>query len=251
MDLKFVLFFVQLTAVTKAHLIRIKNNCSFTVWPGIQGDQEHEHLLNGGFLLDAYKTHTFNTPRNWAGRIWGRTNCDSQGKCETGDCGNKIHCSGSRAVPPASFAEMKFTRSDGLDFYHVSMLEGYNLPIRMMPTRYFTYTKKGKYDCKPAECVPDLNGVCPSELAVKAADGSSVVACHSACSQFNTDAYCCLGAYNTQSTCKISSWPKNYNPAFFKKACPNTHSHAFDASTSSFTCRGNAITKYDIIFCPY
>jgi len=90
MDLKFVLFFVQLTAVTKAHLIRIKNNCSFTVWPGIQGDQEHEHLLNGGFLLDAYKTHTFNTPRNWAGRIWGRTNCDSQGKCETGDCGKSI-----------------------------------------------------------------------------------------------------------------------------------------------------------------
>jgi len=167
------------------------------------------------------------------------------------DSGNKIHCSGSRAVPPASFAEMKFTRSDGLDFYLVSMLEGYNLPIRMMPTRYFTYTKKGKYDCKPAECVPDLNSVCPSELAVKAADGSSVVACHSACSQFNTDAYCCQGAYNTQSTCKISSWPKNYNPAFFKKACPNSHSHAFDTSTSSFTCHGSAITKYDIIFCPY
>lgn len=90
MDFKFILFFIQLTAIAKAHLIRIKNNCSFTVWPGIQGDPEHEHLLNGGFALDGFKTHTFNTPRNWAGRIWGRTNCDSQGKCETGDCGKSI-----------------------------------------------------------------------------------------------------------------------------------------------------------------
>ncbi|CAI6352297.1 unnamed protein product [Macrosiphum euphorbiae] len=94
---------------------------------------------------------------------------------------------------------MKFTRSDDWTSYHVSMFGRLQLPIRMMPIEYFTYTKKGKYDCKPAELMA----------------------------------------------------PKNHNPAFFKKPCPNAHSHAFDASTSSFTCRGNAITKYDIIFCPY
>jgi len=70
-----------------AHEITIKNNCPFTIWPGIQGNPGHGHLENGGFSLGAHKTHTINTPRDWAGRIWGRTKCSGQGKCETGDCG--------------------------------------------------------------------------------------------------------------------------------------------------------------------
>lgn len=73
-----------------AHMIRVTNNCPFTVWPGIQGNTGQQHLENGGFSVDAYKTHFILSPRTWAGRIWGRTNCDSEGKCETGDCGKSM-----------------------------------------------------------------------------------------------------------------------------------------------------------------
>jgi len=163
------------------------------------------------------------------------------------DAGNKIKCNGAGGVPPVSLAEMKFSGSDGLDFYDVSLVDGYNLPIRMLPTGQFSYTKRGKYDCKAAGCVADLNSMCPSELAVKT--GSGVVACKSACERFNTDTYCCRGAHKTPATCKSSSWPKNY-PAFFKKACPDAYSYAYDDTTSTFTCRGNPSTKYDVIFCP-
>nr|AAW56444.1 PR-5-like protein [Aphis citricidus] len=232
-----------------AHVITIKNNCPFTIWPGIQGNPGHEHLGNGGFSLGSQKTHTFNTPRNWAGRIWGRTRCNSKGKCETGDCGNKIQCNGAGGVPPVSLAEMTFTGAGGLDFYDVSLVDGYNLPIRMLPTAQFKSSKKGKYDCKPAGCVSDLNSRCPSELAVRTSGGSSVVACKSACAKFNTDTYCCRGSHNTPATCKSSSWPKNY-PSYFKAACPDAYSYAYDDTTSTFTCRGNPSTNYDVIFCP-
>ncbi|XP_060849449.1 uncharacterized protein LOC132928653 [Rhopalosiphum padi] len=247
MEFKFILFFVQTAAVTMAHVITIKNNCPFTVWPGIQGNPGHEHLGNGGFSLGSQKTRTFNTPQNWAGRIWGRTRCNGQGKCETGDCGNKLQCNGAGGVPPVSLAEMTFTGAGGLDFYDVSLVDGYNLPMRMLPTTHFTSSKKGKYDCKAAGCVSDLNSRCPSELAVRS--GSNVVACMSACAKFNTDTYCCRGAHKTPATCKSSSWPKNY-PAYFKAACPDAYSYAYDDTTSTFTCRGKPSTNYDVIFCP-
>ncbi|XP_060871045.1 uncharacterized protein LOC132945350 [Metopolophium dirhodum] len=248
MDFKLVLFFVQMAGVTMAHMIRVTNNCAFTVWPGIQGNTGQQHLENGGFSVSAYKTHFILSPRTWAGRIWGRTNCDSQGKCETGDCGNKIQCNGTLGVPPLTLAEIRFAESDNIDFYHVSLVDGFNLPIRIMPNKY-SMTSKNITDCKPANCVADLNSKCPDKLAVNAADGSRVVACKSACALFNTDSDCCQGVYTTPATCNRSSWPQNY-PPFFKEACPYAYSYPFDNTTSMFTCHGNSLTKFDIVFCP-
>lgn len=162
------------------------------------------------------------------------------------DAGNKIQCNGTLGVPPLTLAEIQFAESDNIDFYHVSLVDGFNLPIRIMPNKY---PSKKSTDCKPADCVADLNSKCPDKLAVKAADGSSVVACKSACALFNTDSDCCQGVYTTPATCKSSSWPQNY-PPFFKEACPYSYSYPFDNTTSTFTCRGNPLTKFDIVFCP-
>lgn len=82
-----VWIFFSVLSVSIAHEIRIINNCPFTIWPGILGNPGHENLGNGGFSLDSQQDRTFSTPRDWAGRIWGRTNCDGAGHCETGDCG--------------------------------------------------------------------------------------------------------------------------------------------------------------------
>ncbi|XP_022182915.1 thaumatin-like protein 1 [Myzus persicae] len=248
MDFTFVLFLVQMAAITMAHMLRVTNNCPFTVWPGVQGDPGQQHLENGGFMLGAYKTHFILSSRTWAGRIWGRTNCDSQGKCETGDCDNKIQCNGTLGVPPLTLAEIQFAKSDNLNFYHVSLVDGFNLPIRIMPNKYRIDPNSGD-DCKAAVCVADLNSKCPAKLAVKGADGSSVVGCKSACALFNTNSDCCQGVYTTPATCNSSSWPQNY-PPFFKEACPGAYSYPFDNTTTTFTCHGNSLTKFDIVFCP-
>ncbi|XP_051172842.1 uncharacterized protein LOC127289106 [Leptopilina boulardi] len=247
MDLKYLPSLFLMIAFTSGHQLKLYNNCPFPVWPGIQGNPGHKHLEDGGFQLQQYQARIIGTPNNWAGRIWGRTKCNGQGHCETGDCGNKIQCNGAGGVPPVTLAEMTFSGAGGLDFYDISLVDGYNLPLRMVPTGGFQPSGGGKYDCKAAGCNADLNARCPGELAVKS--GEWTVACKSACAAFNTDQYCCRGAHNTPQTCKSAHWPKNY-PAIFKSACPDAYSYAYDDQTSTFTCRPSPATNYDIIFCP-
>lgn len=67
---------------------------------------------------------------NWAGRFWGRTWCNSNTQhCLTGDCGNKLQCNGAGGVPPASLAEITLKGAGGLDFYDISLVDGFNTEI--------------------------------------------------------------------------------------------------------------------------
>ncbi|KAH0850743.1 hypothetical protein HID58_091186, partial [Brassica napus] len=85
----------------------------------------------------------FNAPVGWSGRIWGRTGCNfdktGTGTCETGSCGSTLKCSAS-GKPPASLAE--FTLA-ALDFYDVSLVDGFNLPMSVTPMN-------GKGNCSVA-----------------------------------------------------------------------------------------------------
>lgn len=183
-------------------------------------------------------------PTSWSGRIWGRTLCstDPSGKfsCITGDCGSsKVECTGSGAIPPATLAEFTLNGANGLDFYDVSLVDGYNLPITVEPSG-------GSGNCTTTGCLVDLNGACPTELKVKIAaeeEGSDEksVACKSACEAFGDPLYCCNGAYGTPQTCKPSSYSQ-----FFKSACPRAYSYAYDDGTSTFTCSS---ADYLITFC--
>ena len=77
-------------SVVFANEIRIRNNCHFTVWPGLSGNPGFPHPEKGGFELKSGQTHSFQVQHDWAGRIWGRTNCGANGHCETGDCGQLL-----------------------------------------------------------------------------------------------------------------------------------------------------------------
>nr|AAQ54610.1 Gly d Jun a 3-like protein [Glycyphagus domesticus] len=207
----------------------------------------HPLPMNGGFELGAHQTKTFTVPDHWAGRFWGRTGCDASGHCQTGDCGNKIACNGAGGVPPVSLAEITFDGDGGQDFYDVSLVDGYNLPMKMLPIAgTFRRVTNSHYDCNEAGCHSDLNAHCPNELAIRS--GNKVIACKSACLAFNTDEYCCRGAHNRPETCKSSQWKVNY-PAMFKKSCPEAYSYAYDDHSSTFTCHGNPSTGYVVQFC--
>jgi hypothetical protein len=72
---------------------------------------------------------------DWAGRFWGRTGCNfnqnGQGHCATGDCGDKLQCNGAGGVPPATLVEVTLRGSGGQDFYDVSLVDGFNIPVQV------------------------------------------------------------------------------------------------------------------------
>ena len=212
------------------------------MWPGILSNAGVSPLSTTGFVLQSGKSTPVTAPAGWGGRFWGRTLCsqDSAGKfsCVTGDCGSgKLECAGSGAKPPATLAEFTLDGAGGLDFFDVSLVDGYNVPMLVVPNG-----GSGGGNCSATGCVEDLNGACPSELKVMSEDGKEGVACKSACEAFGSPQYCCSGAYGTPDTCKPSSYSQ-----IFKSACPRAYSYAYDDKTSTFTC---ANADYTITFCP-
>ncbi|GMP27137.1 hypothetical protein CsSME_00003263 [Camellia sinensis var. sinensis] len=221
----------------------IVNQCSYTVWPGILSGAGTPPLSSTGFALLTGESTAIPVPTAWSGRLWGRTFCTTDsttGKftCATGDCGSStIQCSGSGAAPPATLAEFTLNGAGGLDFYDVSLVDGYNLPMLVVPQG-----GTGGGNCTATGCVVDLNGSCPSELRVMSDGGAKNVACKSACDAFGDPQYCCSGAYATPDTCKPTSFSE-----YFKSACPRAYSYAYDDGSSIFTC---ASADYVITFCP-
>ncbi|XP_061363695.1 thaumatin-like protein 1b [Gastrolobium bilobum] len=234
---------LSISGVVNSTKFTLVNKCEYTVWPGILSNAGVPSLSTTGLVLQTGDSNTITAPTSWGGRFWGRTLCsqDSTGKfsCVTGDCGSgKIECSGNGATPPATLAEFTLDGAGGLDFFDVSLVDGFNVPMLVVP-------QGGSGDnCTSTGCVGDLNGACPSELKVTSVDGNEGVgvACKSACEAFGSPQYCCSGAFATPDTCKPSSYSQ-----IFKTACPRAYSYAYDDKTSTFTC---AAADYTITFCP-
>ena len=217
-------------------MFTVVNSCSETIWPGVLTGNNGASLAGGGFALTTGQSTSVNAPAGWSGRFWGRTGCNfdasGAGSCATADCGRGLNCNGAGGAPPATLAE--FTIGGDTDFYDVSLVDGYNVPLKITTTG-------GTGACGTAGCVADLRNSCPAELSVKGSDGG-VIACKSACEEFGTDEYCCKGAHNTPQTCSPSDYSK-----IFKAACPTAYSYAYDDETSTFTC---SHADYTITFCP-
>ena len=190
--------------------------------------------MDGGLELRTGQSVDINATQGWSGRFWGRCSCsfDNSGKGNyvRGDCGGVLKCVGAGSAPPATLAE--FTLDSPVDFYDVSLVDGYNMPVSIFPSG-------GSGECKAVTCVSDLNHRCPKDLQVLR--NGTVVACNSACMAFNKPEYCCSGAYSTPETCE----PTEYSN-MFKASCPTSYSYAYDDPTSTFTCKG---ANYLIRFC--
>ncbi|XP_057517978.1 thaumatin-like protein 1 [Amaranthus tricolor] len=230
------IFFLNFSLLTVASgaTFTFVNKCDNTVWPGILANAGSPKLQTTGFELPSATSRTFQAPSGWSGRFWGRTGCNfgdsGLGYCTTGDCGSgTVECDGAGAEPPATLAEFTLG-TGGQDFYDVSLVDGYNLPM-------LVEVSGGSGLCASTGCIVDLNRVCPTEL--KAGNGD---ACKSACEAFGSPEYCCSGAYGSPTTCR----PTVYSQ-MFKSACPRSYSYAYDDATSTFTCSG---ADYTITFCP-
>jgi hypothetical protein len=227
--------------------ILFTNNCPQTVWVAIQ-TQRGAPPAQGGFQLDAGKTQTLTLANNWGGRFWGRTGCSfngaGAGRCETGDCPGGLNCAGGTgAAQPVTLGEISYSLNAAVDsdFYDVSLVDGFNLPMAVGPLRGTHGRKPGApFDCLTPMCATDVNQVCPADLQRKNG-GGKVVACASGCTQSGDPALCCAAPFTAQ-TCPI---PAQSRP--FKAACPHAYSYAYDDATSTFTCQGE---DYAAVFCP-
>nr|VDD02347.1 unnamed protein product [Brassica rapa] len=161
LPLRILLLHLTLLSVTKwsesARVFTIVNSCDQTIWPAITPG---ENFSGGGFKLKPGHSIVFKAPVGWSGRIWGRTGCKfnktGTGSCKTGSCGSNLKCT-TAGKQPVSLAE--FTLAS-LDFYDVSLVDGFNLPMTLTPVN-------GTGNCTVVRCVADLRPRCPAELAVK------------------------------------------------------------------------------------
>lgn len=220
------------------------NRCTGTVWPGILSNAGTARIEPTGFALPPGAARALPFPTGWSGRLWARTGCaqDAAGRfaCATGDCGTgTLECAGRDGATPATLAEFTLDGTGGLDFYDVSLVDGYNLPVLVEPSsgeRPGGASSAGS--CASAGCAADLNAMCPAEL--RSGGGA---ACRSACDAFGRPEYCCSGMYANPGTCRPTSYSQ-----VFKMACPRSYSYAFDDPTSTFTCAGGP--DYTVTFCP-
>ena len=218
------------------------NACAHPVWVGTLSGATSPPLSRSGFHLASGASSTLAVPSSsqWSGTFWARTGCATDAatgrfSCATADCGSgAVACDGRGPSPPVTLAEITLAGSGGLDFYDVSLVDGFNVPLSIAPSA------KG---CRAAACAGDVNAVCPADLRVVSGGSGATVACKSACNAYGSARYCCSGAYGTPAACG----PTNYSRVF-KTACPAAYSYAYDDASSTFTCSGAA--AYQITFCP-
>ncbi|KAJ8700880.1 hypothetical protein PTI98_003860 [Pleurotus ostreatus] len=193
-----------------ARTFTVFNACPFTIWPAMFTDLNVAPNVPNfatGWEAGAFTSVSFSVPDNWkAGRIWGRRNCDfssnpGPNSCLDGGCNGGLLCDAhtGTGVPPASVAEWTLQGDGNRDFYDVSLVDGYNLPMRIT----------NNVGCPVADCAVDLGPNCPAPLKGPFDASGFPVGCRSAC-QANLDgnpgnsANCCSGSHNTPQTCPPS-----------------------------------------------
>lgn len=192
--------------------IDIINQCGQTITACATccgGGQVNCYVLNGGG-----GRQQINVGGNWPGGVvWGFP----------GNSGSPA--TGNSAKPQANLAEFTVGGFAGQDFYDISNVEAYNLPMRVAPTEIAGGGSASGFHCGTILCdINDLNNFCqgPNFLTGSPGDGCK-----------NRDG---PGLQPTDGT------------RAFKSRCPTSYSYSKDDATSTFACETGS--NYEVVFCP-
>ncbi|GAA5976835.1 hypothetical protein JCM11641_000885 [Rhodosporidiobolus odoratus] len=254
-----------------ARELAIKNECDFELWPAVLNTfEDGQYTGPRGWVAPAGYTKKVTIPEKWNGRVWARRGCtfdsDGSGSCLAGDCGGGLECKDA-TMGWANLFEVNLDSYSGLDFWDISAVPGFTVPMSVVPS---------SKDCDAVVCSKDLNPTCPEALRVYDTDGKTVITCFSACmagvNAEGDNPNCCSGAFNDLDTCK-SADVDYYN--FFKDGCENAYAvraaaiasiqqydlpafpylqYPYDSRPNSPTvdqaCSADSKPSYEITFCP-
>ncbi|KAL2198453.1 thaumatin, partial [Corynascus similis CBS 632.67] len=210
----------------------VANRCGESIWPGIV-TQNGIGPGTGGFELTPGTSRTMFVSPDWAGRIWGRTNCsfnaDGSGPntysgvdgygaaCVTGDCLGKLDCPSAGRVP-ATLAE--FTLQGGSahnqTFYDISLVDGYNLPLAIIyhPDPSTSWIPPNLTNCA---CIASAGYISPYSFP----DFTSL----------NTNATYPMPYESTQTNETLQTWcPHSSSPFFSSVQQDSTKPESFDSA---------------------
>nr|XP_027123524.1 thaumatin-like protein [Coffea arabica] len=210
--------FILYLTFTNAANFNIINQCTYTVWAAASP--------GGGRRLDQGQTWSLDVaPGPTNARIWGRTNCNfdanGQGQCQTGDCNGRLECQGY-GKPPNTLAEFALNQPNNLDYFDISLLYGFNIPLEFSSVT----------PCYDIRCSAPIVDQCPTQLRTPGG-------CNNPCTVFNTTEYCCTSGTSCGPT---------FFSTFCKGRCPDAYCDHRDDPTSFFTCPSG--TNYRVVFCP-
>ncbi len=214
----------------------VKNNCSYTVFPGIFPASV---FSNGGWTLAPGASSSFAVPSGSVGRLWGRTGCNSASpaQCTTGSCGGTgLQCAGTTGQPNTSLFEWNINAS-GTDWYDVSYVDAVDNPIGVTVTNASCVS--------PSVCNASVITSCPSDLR-------SGAFCLSPCSRYNTDQFCCRGSFGTPQTCVVADWTASAQTYVnnIHAQCPREYSYAYDENSGGALQTCPTGSDFTITFCP-
>jgi hypothetical protein len=219
--------------IVQASTFTVKNNCSYTVYPGIYPPI----YSNGGWTMAPGASVNI-SPGAFNGRIWGRTGCNSSSpaQCTTGQCGGTgLQCAGTTGQAGTSLAEFNFN-AGATDWYNVSYVDGFDNPVGVSVSNTGCVS--------PNTCSNAPLTSCDASLRTGGY-------CLSPCTKFNTDQYCCRGAFGTAATCVVANWAASARSYVnnIHSACPRQYAYAYDEANGSLqTCPTGS--NYTITFCP-
>jgi hypothetical protein len=214
----------------------VRNNCSYTVYPGIFPASVFQ---NGGWTLAPGASSTFAVPSGSIGRLWGRTGCNtaSPAQCTTGSCGGTgLQCAGTTGQPNTSLFEWNINAS-GTDWYDVSYVDAVDNPIGVAVSNASCVS--------PNTCSGSVITSCPADL-------KSGNVCLSPCTRYNTDQFCCRGAFGTPSTCVVANWTASAQSYVnnVHSLCPREYSYAYDENAGGALQTCPTGSDFTITFCP-
>ncbi|RWV93422.1 hypothetical protein GW17_00044120 [Ensete ventricosum] len=86
----------------------------------------------------------------------------------TGDCGGVLACT-AYGSPPNTLAEFALNQFNNLDFFDISLVDGFNVPMDFSPT---------SGGCRGIRCAADINGQnCPDAYSYPKDDQTSTFTC--------------------------------------------------------------------------
>jgi hypothetical protein len=235
--IKLLLLLASIAALTCGTAVAaeftVVNDCSYTVYPGIYPAS----YANGGWQMAPGTQVSFTLDSGFIGRIWGRLDCNSASPavCSTGQCGGiGLQCNGTTGVAGTSLAEFNLN-AIGTDWYDVSYVDGFDNPIGI--------TVSNASCSSPNTCSSAPVNACPSDLQ----NGPD---CLSPCTVYNSDQYCCRGAYGTSATCVVANWPapEQSYVTDIHNSCPGEYAYAYDDANGLHTCPTGS--NYTVTFCP-